>query len=442
MFKVKKIGKVNGQIIKEALKNVGKYVCIYILLVAILFGIMLLTIVTIPREKIEDNIKESIPDLRSSTEVKRIKPERYDTYFHVYADEILLNMIYCMDTENPIQSMMEAKYYDDGIHPSLEGAVETQSNGNTEYIRYWHGSMTIIRPLLMFLNITQIYYLFAVILAICVITLFIMLFRKKQYILIIAMTIGLIVTSSIYVPFCLEYMWTYLIMLIATMIGIHIESKEKGNKYVRILMFITGILTCFLDFLSTETITFLIPIICIYTIRYKEKRLQDLKTEGKQILSWMFMWLIGYGIMWIAKWFLTSVILHINVLDYVTEKAMVRINGNMNENTIFATIINGLKKNFLTIYPFFAIKKPIIGWAIVISILIVIIGLAKRDKEEIKKACIVFAIGLVPYVRYLVVASHSRGHYFFTFRAQLATIMAIIVAMYIIIDKNRMKKKI
>ena len=35
----------------------------------------------------------------------------------------------------------------------------------------------------------------------------------------------------------------------------------------------------------------------------------------------------------------------INVLDYVTEKAMVRINGNMNENTIFATIINGLKKN-------------------------------------------------------------------------------------------------
>ena len=157
MFKVKKIGKVNGQIIKEALKNVGKYVCIYILLVAILFGIMLLTIVTIPREKIEDNIKESIPDLRSSTEVKRIKPERYDTYLHVYADEILLNMIYCMDTEKPIQSMMEAKYYDDGIHPSLEGAVETQSNGNTEYIRYWHGSMTIIRPLLMFLNITQIY---------------------------------------------------------------------------------------------------------------------------------------------------------------------------------------------------------------------------------------------------------------------------------------------
>lgn len=46
--------------------------------------------------------------------------------------------------------MMEAKYYEGEITPSLEGAVENQSNGNTEYIRYWHGSMAIIKPLLVF----------------------------------------------------------------------------------------------------------------------------------------------------------------------------------------------------------------------------------------------------------------------------------------------------
>lgn len=427
---------------KKIIKQSGKYLLIFIALVILLSGLMFLTIVTIPREKVEDNIKSSISELKSPIEVKRIKPERYDTYLHVYADEILLNMIYCMDTSKPLESMLKANYYDDGIHPNLEEAVKIESMGNTEYMRYWHGSMAIIRPLLMFFNITQIYYIFAVILIILMLIMFGILIKKKHYILLLATIIGLTMTSSIYVPFCLEYVWTYLIMFIVTIIAIHIENRQKGNTYISMMMFITGILTCFFDFLSTETITFLVPILFIYTIRYKEHRLKEIKKEIKQICIWLILWLAGYGMMWIAKWLLASFILHVNALNYVSDKAMIRINGNMNEKTISATIINGLIKNFKTIYPFYKIKEPIIGWTIFISILVAIIFLAKKNKEEWKKAGIVLGLGLIPYIRYIVIASHSRGHYFFTFRAQLATIIAVIIVMYILIDKNRLKKEI
>lgn len=436
---------------KKIVKEILKYASILAIMVTILSTVMLLTIITIPREKIGENIKESIPTLKSAMEVKRIKPERYDTYLHVYADEILLNIIYCMDTKTPLKSMMEAKYYKGEINPSLEGAVENQSNGNTEYIRYWHGSMTIIRPLLIFFNIEQIYYIFAIILAILLIILFAMFIKKKCYILLVAMIIGLIMTSSIYVSFCLEYIWTYIIMFSVTIISIYLENKEKNekedknintNQNIKILMFITGIVTCFFDFLSTETITFLVPIICIETIRYKENRLKKAKEEIKQIAIWIVLWLIGYGMMWVAKWLLASIILHINALDYVVDKAMIRINGNLNEDNIIATITNGLKKNFLTLYPFCQIKSPITWAIIIISILIIIIALSKRDKEEIKKICIFLGLGAIPYIRYIVLASHSRGHYFFTFRAQISTIVAVIVAIYIIIDKNRLKKEI
>ena len=37
-------------------------------------------------------------------------------------------------------------------------------------------------------------------------------------------------------------------------------------------------------------------------------------------------------------------------------------------------------------------------------------------------------LGLVPYVRYLLLSNHAYMHYFFTYRAQLVTVM---VLMYI-----------
>ena len=40
-------------------------------------------------------------------------------------------------------------------------------------------------------------------------------------------------------------------------------------------------------------------------------------------------------------------------------------------------------------------------------------------------------LGMVPYLRYLALSGHSTEHYFFTYRAQLATIMAVgMIAVY------------
>lgn len=206
------------------LKSIIKYILIFIGLIAILLGTFVATVKFIPREKIENNIKESLPYLESNTELIEVKPTREYSYLHVYADEILLNMMYCMDSNQPLKSVMEAKYYSDNAVledlPSLEKALENGGQGNQEYIRYWHGSTIIIRPLLIFFNINEIYHIFAIIMIILIATLFIILIKKKQYILIIATIIGYIMIAINYVPFCLEYVWTFLIMLVVSIIGI------------------------------------------------------------------------------------------------------------------------------------------------------------------------------------------------------------------------------
>lgn len=425
---------------KNKIKSILKYAFILITVIIAMLGLMVMSTYFIPREKIEDNIKSSITPLALGQEMKKIGTKNYYSYLHIYADEILLNIMYCADTSKPLESVVEAKYYKKTLFPNLKEAIEKESNGNTEYMRYWHGSTLIIRPLLMFFNISQIYKIFAGIFIMLIIILCIILIKKKSYLLIIAMAIGLFITKSIFVPFCLEYTWTYLIMFIAIIASIILE--KKGNDKINLLMFIVGIFTCFFDFLSTETITFLVPILFIFTIRYQENRIESLKKELNNITVWIILWLLGYSLMWISKWLIASIVLHINSLDFVISKAMYRINGTPNETNSGKMIINALKLNVLTLYPISRMKKPIIAAVILIAIIIGCLLLKKKDKKYLLTGLIPICIGIIPYIRYLVIASHSRGHYMFTFRAQLTTIIAVIIAMYIIVDKNKLMKNI
>ena len=76
---------------------------------------------------------------------------------------------------------------------------------NTEYLRYWHGSILIIKPLLIVLTLEQIYILNALILLMLAGILIILLIKKKYYSIAISMILGLIMVAIWYVPFCFEY---------------------------------------------------------------------------------------------------------------------------------------------------------------------------------------------------------------------------------------------
>ena len=116
----------------------------------------------IPRSAIEENLKESLPFYKENNGIEQLVKRREYTYLHYYADSILLNIIYCMDTQKPIESTLWANYYETiyaDINNDFIRVVEGQKEPNQQYLRYWHGSMAIVRPLLTVLNMEQIYKL-------------------------------------------------------------------------------------------------------------------------------------------------------------------------------------------------------------------------------------------------------------------------------------------
>ena len=148
--------------------------------------------------------------------------------------------------------------------------------------------------------------------------------------------------------------------------------------------------------------------------------------------------------MWFAKWEIASVVLKIDAINFVKDKAMIRINGDVMGLSLWETMIRAIKENFQTMYPINIIKKK--GW-IILSILVallvaLVLVIDKKNKEKMKYMLLMIIIGMIPYIRYIVLSNHSYRHSFFTFRSQLPTIISIILIFINCTDKKKLLSKI
>lgn len=431
---------------QNIIKNILKYMLIYIITVITLFSALVLT-TKIPKGLIIDNLRESAEYYKTKNGIQRKSLSREYETLHYYADSMLLNIMYFADSENSAESSMEAKFYKQRFYDSngdFVDAIEKDKKANEQYIRYWHGSLSVLRPLMLVLNIEQIYTLTNITFWILFIALIVLLLKKYKTLAIVFLISSVMCTLYI-TPKCIEYIWTVLIMLITSIISLLIE--KKGNKNLYVMYFISGIITCYLDFLSTETITVLVPVLLVILVRYKENRIGNWKDVLKILVTSGILWFIAYSLMWVAKWILASMILNINALEYVKDNAMARINWNSEKIITYKTYLETFTKNIIKIYPLNKVtnnRSMLAIFALIIEIIAIFkvtsLTILKKKKEKSSKEgyikFILLFIAIIPYLRYGILLNHSYFHSFFTFRAQLPSLIALSFIIIYSIDKK------
>lgn len=420
---------------KKYIKQILNYSIIFFVTVLILTSFLVIT-AKIPKENIEENIEKSAPYLSVLAGVKTIKRYHPMTWLDLYADEMIFDIIYNIDSDKPLESVMEANYYET-VNQRLKLRTQLENKtieADTQYLRYWHGMMIFVRPLLTLFTIHGIYKVNLIIFLILIGILIGILIQKKCKTLIIAFLLSMIMAGVIFVPFCLEYIWVFLIMLVTSIIAIKLE--KNGNNKLYMLFFITGILTCFFDFLTSVLITILVPIIFVLGIR--KKRNSTLKENMIFLIFSLVIWFIGYCLMWLAKWVLASIVLNINAFDYVKDDMLLRI--GVKENDVISLYKEVIPNNLFALFPFSFLKNRM--WMIFIILASFAIFIIFRKKGKVKELIPFFIIAILPYIRYLVLLNHSYFHFFFTFREQIPTIMSVVLIYAYGMDKNIMFKKI
>ncbi|MCR5728675.1 MAG: hypothetical protein K6G24_14580 [Lachnospiraceae bacterium] len=435
---------------KRIIKKIPIYIGVFLISLAVMLGFLVLS-AKVTKESVQENFEESAELVCENDVFFYVEEDVNPSCIDRYADSILLNIAYNFEPDNALESVMWSSFYSDPKKDENITFSETVNEGkekNKQYLRYWHGSAGVIRILHTFLNLGQIYVVHGVILIILLGVLIFFLVRAKCIFEAVALGLAMVAVSIWYVPFSLEYTWVFICMLSFSIATVVLVRKNK-EKYLGILFMLSGMVTIFLDFLTTETLTFTIPMLLILVLRkhgYKNDSAKESgKVEGfwngiKGILKYLVPWGIGYIGMWVSKWIVASAVLGENAMPYVTEHIEERIGGSIGSVSFFEYLWLAVSRNIKELFPL----DYGVGGAIIIGIIVLAIAyfcfVYKRKKVEWGYIVLLLIIGVVPIVRFMILRNHSTLHYFFVHRALAGTVFAIMLSAGHIIDFGMFRK--
>lgn len=408
----------------------------------VLCGLFLLS-GQIPKESIRENLLASAKIMEEQGNKYELSEGKDWTRMDNYADAAWLNILYSLDPDRLWQTMLESPLYVDfgGQEESLTHAltmrVEQDLAANTVYDRYWHGTILLLRPMLVFFQMSQIYTLIGCVFAVLFLILCVLLWRRKMIYAAVILAIAIPVCGMQYMPFCAEY-WSP--WLIALLLMIYVLIRRPGLWEGSLLMLMSGTAAAYFDFLTTETVTFGLPYL-ILLLLWEQKFSQ--MTKGKYLLSMIqagCLWVAGYGAAMLIKWVGSSLLLGQNRISFALTKAVYWEGGNSGE---IISRSEGILANVRMLLPFRNIGDDlnlILALMAVILLLFSFVFLFRREKAPaIGPALLLTAC--IPALRILVMSLHSGYHYFFTYRALYLTVSA--AGIYIVkkVDWKMVRKK-
>ena len=235
------------------MKNILKYVLSFLVMITI-FLIALTLSSLFPREWINKTTKESAIILMNQGNPSNVLDVRFDNF----TDTLMVNTAYSIDSNKPFESALLARrnylpdknqiIYEDinvnsNVNPNekidimteLYLTVDDNINQAYEYARYWHGYITILRPLLIFFNVNQIRLICVGLLSILS-TIFILLLSKRikfKYCLVVLLT--LFVTDYFLIGFTFQGVMTFVIGIVVSCIICIRYEKIKILEYIFLL---------------------------------------------------------------------------------------------------------------------------------------------------------------------------------------------------------------
>lgn len=436
----------------------------------VLIGLLYLTAL-IPKEMIRENLLESAIYLETneSNFYQLIQGDRR-TEIHDYADAITLNIMYSVDGENKLEELIISLFYserENSKYPMLRilrERIENDYEPDTIYDRYWHGSMLIVRPLFLFFTIDQIRIILLCVLIILLGVLTYILWKKQQKILSIWLLIGAILVQLPMVAFCIEYFAVWLIMLLLAIIAV----KYYENGIVKISV-ISGVSCAFFDFLTTETVAFVIPLAIVLCLKIEKQKAYHIFQGIKEILICSVLWCCSYVATLVVKWSLSSFVLG---QERFSTSIQMMFNRQGTESNLIAvdSLVNGIPvvENSNVLKPthlpqaleaLFTNIRLLLGlsgrvtlgtigmWIfIVLCIIACFVYLYRKNGTAYILPTLLFLIGMIPVVRIIVLNNHSLEHCFFVYRSLFGTIVCWGSALIKIIDweffvrKKKMKR--
>lgn len=424
----------------------------------------------IPQNALQKNMEKSSDYYNNHQMFDHVTDYMFLSRQDNYADCILTNIIYHIDQNNLVESILSASYYnpeDEGVQTSFAYAVGSKVEPNVDYSRYWHGSMVLLRPLFIIFDIAGVRMVLGILILIMTVWFEVLLFKNHYSVFGVCYGIGLILVSVWMCAFCVEYAMPFVVMsvelpvLFALLTRAYEKEDVQNDKVKRdehklgnqkadehksdnfkpevilwAVLACAGIVTAFVDFLTTETITFTMAYVLYLIAKNRHNQMGTLKEELICLIKSGIVWLASYGLMIALKWVLALVVLGKDAFFNALSQAALRISGDATLGNVpgaevvsnYERISGALWRNIGCIYPFKSTMSYGTAMIFILLVGLVVFSIWYLFREK-AKSCInkvMVMVSLIPVLRFLVLNNHSYIHFFFTYRALLVSVVVII----------------
>ena len=388
-----------------------------------------------------------------------------------------------VDRSNVWKNILEARYTqeEENVNEGFRRAVYEGADANQTYSRYWHGGAAVIRLLYPLTDISTMRTAMLILGIALTLAWVAYLVFKREYFIAVAYLLGAIAIKAVFAFSCFEYAFVCLMVPVLSFLvyyTVQVKAGDTGTaRYtannsadaakrpaglaalrMETIFLIAGILTCFFDFLTAETLTFTIPAFILFVCLEKSTDRPFViirgneKEEGKAgplklLLNIGISWMAGYAGMFLLKWLFTLIFLgkeeFLTAMSVAAERSVgaVHETNNLASPTvgIIGRVLRIISNNFACLFGLPDSLNANATWLILIGIAAFIgllwFFLRKKDDprtgknaaaQKRKKDTAFFPVYLIlmflPVVRFLVLSNHAYMHYFFTYRALMSTV--------------------
>lgn len=386
------------------------------LVLTLLFTGAVVAVFAIPHSTVENNLRQSVQQvvndgLMFTTKVGPVEPFKLG----FFSDCVILGITSSANTDHPLQSAMN------DIFPTFDGSPVNGALHMTEhpddpllqpviYSRYWHGNQVIIKPMLSVTTVHGIRIINWVLLSLLLLLLLATMWQRVGHAeaLIVTLCLAAVMTPS--VPMCLNYVPTFYIALLASLMILHWKSVTTNRDRTVILFFVIGAVTTYFDLLTTPMVALAVPL-TVYML-YKKP-----EATWRTVIMLSLAWLAGYALLWATKWTMATLITG----NAAIEDAM----GAVTQRTV------GYDEQD---YMMWCLKATTMVLAVVAIFITTVTALFGKSWQTLRRNSWMLLVAMASFVWAFVLLEHTWHHLHFTWRTFVILLIGTALFMWYSLD--------
>ena len=400
----------------------------------IVFELLMIVTYSIPDKWIRNNVITSAYTLKKQGLYPVHEAGDSRTQKDNWTEAYVLNMcIHTHDDSNFITNAITNPYYDKDVDriASLIDGLDKQAN--TYYGRYWQGQLTVVRPLLLFFNLEQIYIIFAVVFVAAMLFCLYRIYKTTNIYYALALLLSFLTIKSYVICFSTKLYFSFLISLIFTIIITYQKEGCFNTDGIRKIFFIAAAVTVYTDFFSTPLVTLGLPLI---TLIVKEKHTIDKYDYRKLFSSFIrivLAWIAGYVVFGMSNWLIYIMVSdnQLSELEGIVSRFLMWIGLRDYAGMQYDKLI-GIRKIFLV----FA-QSRLLAYIYLFIYILFFTALFLLSYKKKRHILLLLGISALPYFWWLIASTSVYAHAWHVYRTVIIIIYAMLCSVVSLFkDKN------